>query len=101
MTAPMLQADPQAPLFRRFSSSFGEHVLVVPHSRIYDVEDALAAEIDRGSINATQLLAPLMASALGEAALDSFVVPTPQSISLNISSSCNLACTYCYAARGG
>ena len=36
----------------------------------------------------------------GEAALDQIVEPEPQSISLNISSSCNLGCTYCYADKG-
>ena len=29
------------------------------------------------------------------------VTPAPQSLSLNVSSSCNLSCGYCYADRGG
>ncbi|WP_407667440.1 radical SAM protein [Microvirga lotononidis] len=37
---------------------------------------------------------------LGEDRLDVVPEPAPQSLSLNVSSSCNLACTYCYAGRG-
>ncbi|QLH38116.1 MAG: radical SAM protein [Defluviicoccus sp.] len=33
--------------------------------------------------------------------LDRISEPLPQSISLNVSSSCNLGCAYCYAGRGG
>lgn len=35
-----------------------------------------------------------------DADLAAVVMPAPQSLSLNVSSSCNLSCGYCYADRG-
>jgi uncharacterized protein len=85
-------AESAAPLLRHFRSAVGEHVLVVPHTRIFDVEGD-------GDAAADWLSATALAS-FGEASLDAIAEPSPQSISLNVSSSCNLACGYCYAARG-
>ncbi len=87
-------ADPAAPLFYRFHSGAGEHVLIVPYSRIFDIAgEEASAGLDADAVS---LAAPVE----GEAALDAIAEPPPQSISLNVSSSCNLACSYCYAARG-
>jgi uncharacterized protein len=82
-----------APALRRFRSAVGEHVLVIPHSRIFDV-------VGDGDTPADWLSATAEAG-FGEEPLDAIAEPAPQSISLNVSSSCNLACGYCYAARGG
>ena len=38
-------ADAGAPLFKRISSRAGEHVLVVPHSRIYDLPSDIAGAV--------------------------------------------------------
>jgi uncharacterized protein len=70
----------------------GEHLLVVPYSRIFDIangEDLSAIDIDA-----------LAAPDAHDDPLDQIDEPAPQSISLNVSSSCNLACHYCYASRG-
>ena len=89
-------ADPGAPLARRFRSRVGEHLLVIPFSRIYDLpEDAAGFDI------ADPLIASLAQPGEGDAPLDGIAEPAPQSLSLNVSSSCNLGCSYCYAARGG
>lgn len=91
---PTIAADAAAPLFHRFRSGVGEHVLVVPYSRIFDIasdDDFTWLDIEA---------APLAEPAFGEASLDAISEPAPQSISLNVSSSCNLTCGYCYAARG-
>ena len=84
----------------RFHSAAGEHLLVVPFSRIFDIpgHDAVALDADPDALRA--LATSLGQIAPGEAALDQIVEPEPQSISLNISSSCNLGCTYCYADKG-
>jgi uncharacterized protein len=73
---------------------------VVPFSRIFDIpgHDAVALDADPDALRA--LATSLGQIAPGEAALDQIVEPEPQSISLNISSSCNLGCTYCYADKG-
>jgi uncharacterized protein len=81
-----------APLLHHFRSAVGEHVLVIPHTRIFDVEGDGDAAADR--------LAATTQAGFGEAPLEAIAEPAPQSISLNVSSSCNLTCGYCYAARG-
>jgi uncharacterized protein len=94
----IVEGDSLAPLFHRFSSNEGEHVLIVPHSRIFDVpEEFRLGDKDEES---TSLFSALGQTASGEEELDGVVAPTPQSLSLNVSSSCNLSCSYCYAARG-
>jgi uncharacterized protein len=93
-------ADASAPLFKRVSSDRGEHLLVVPHSRIYDLPPDLAARFDAGDPDAIHLAEALAQTAAGEDPLEEIPEPEPQSISLNVSSACNLACTYCYADRG-
>jgi uncharacterized protein len=89
-----------APLHYRFSSSAGEHVLVVPYSRIFDIA-ADEGEAGQDSIDYELAAAAFGEMLPGEAPLDMVAEPAPQSISLNVSSSCNLTCGYCYAARGG
>src|SRR5437763_2503802 len=87
------------PLFHRFRSSAGEHVLVVPYSRIFDIatqDDESATDFAGLDLAAMVLAEPTY----GEASLEDLTEPPPQSISLNVSSSCNLTCGYCYAARG-
>ena len=94
-------ADTRAPLFKRIRSRAGEHVLIVPHSRIYDLPSDVAGQFDAGDPDAIHLAEALAQTAVGEEPLDLVPEPEPQSISLNVSSACNLACTYCYADRGG
>jgi uncharacterized protein len=84
----------------RFRSAVGEHLLVVPFTRIFDLPAAEAATLDSDSAALDRLVHSLAEPAPGEAALDLIVEPAPQSISLNVSSSCNLGCSYCYADRG-
>jgi uncharacterized protein len=102
MNAPFatVVADPVAPLFKRFASQFGAHLLVVPYSRIFDLPSDLAARFDAGDPAAFHLAEALAHAADGEESLDMVPEPAPQSLSLNVSSACNLACTYCYADRG-
>jgi uncharacterized protein len=101
MTAPLavIPGDTSAPLFKVFHSALGEHLLVVPHSRIFDLPHDPNGDADAQVLPAS-LLAALADTASGEVPLDHVVEPAPQSISLNVSSSCNLSCSYCYAARG-
>lgn len=95
-----VQNGPAAPVFKRFDLRAGLHVLIVPHTRIFDLPVELAAKFDRGDADAVALAHALSATAAGEDALDLVPEPAPQSLSLNVSSACNLSCTYCYADRG-
>jgi uncharacterized protein len=73
--------------------------LVIPYSRIFDV--AAGDEETENEFAELDLAAALLAEpAAGEEPLGAIAEPAPQSISLNVSSSCNLTCSYCYAARG-
>jgi uncharacterized protein len=105
----IIPGDESAPIFKRFRSVLGEHLLIVPHLRIFDLTGDLAAgnpatspgASDRQTSNLLDALAETLAHTLEEEVpLDYVVQPSPQSISLNVSSRCNLSCSYCYAARG-
>ena len=85
---------------RRFRSALGEHVLIVPFSQIYDLPRRAAAEWDADPARTARTIATLEPPADGDVALGEVPEPPPQSISLNVSSSCNLSCSYCYASRG-
>lgn len=93
-------APSAAPLYRRFRSARGEHLLVVPHSRLFDLSAEAAADLDIWPEEARRLAEALGETGAGEAPLDIVVEPAPQSLSLNVSSACNLSCGYCYADRG-
>ena len=92
MTAPRSQPH------LRFRSAAGEHLFLAAYSRLFDLPDdpGLAAEA-----TGRDALARLAMPAPGEQALDLVPDVAPQSISLNVSASCNLACSYCYAGQGG
>jgi uncharacterized protein len=85
----------------RFRSPAGEHLLVVPYSRIFDLSPGDAASFDGAELSTTSEMLDMVLEPLkDEVPLDLVVAPAPQSISLNVSSRCNLTCSYCYAARG-
>jgi uncharacterized protein len=96
----VIPGDDSAPIFKRFRSAVGEHLLIVPHSRIFDLTGDLVAHLDTSDRQTAGLLAAMADTLDGEVPLDYVIQPSPQSISLNVSSSCNLSCSYCYAARG-
>jgi uncharacterized protein len=96
----IVPSAPQAPNHRRFRSDVGEHLLVIPHTRIFDLSHALAASLDLDVQAADRFAAALGETSELEADLAAVVTPAPQSLSLNVSSSCNLSCGYCYADRG-
>jgi uncharacterized protein len=88
-----------APPHLQFASGAGDHLFLAAYGRLYDLPrgtrlDPLAAET-------VALLDSLSLPGPGEESLVGIHVPTPQSLSLNVSASCNLACTYCYAGQGG
>jgi uncharacterized protein len=91
--APTVPAPPNAPDVHRFQSRFGEHVLLVPFSAIYDLADT--NDDPEPLIRAALLDGPAV-----EPPLDHIAEPAPQSISLNVSNRCNLGCVYCYASGG-
>ncbi len=67
-----------------------------PHLRRRGRDEEAENEFAELDLAAARLAEP----AAGEEPLDTIAEPAPQSISLNVSSSCNLTCSYCYAARG-
>ena len=54
-----IEADPTAPLFRRFRSAAGDHLLIVPHTRIFDMPPALAERFDADTDDTDRLVAML------------------------------------------
>ena len=88
-----------APRWRTFTSTVGHHLLVLEHSQVFDISAALYTALVDLDAAAEAALEPLLAPGR-RLNLDTPMAISPQSISLNVSSSCNLACTYCYAGRG-
>jgi uncharacterized protein len=89
------------PMTKQFRSSGGDHLLIVPHSRIFDLTEDLAEALRAGNPDAVSLAQALALPSQGEVELDHVVAPPAQGLSLNVSSACNLSCSYCYADRGG
>ena len=89
------------PLYRIFESEGYDYLLVVPHSRIFSVEKRFTAALAGGESWAVDLVNELTHEVGSEQPLDQVPLPTPQSISLNVSHACNLGCSYCYAGQGG
>jgi uncharacterized protein len=94
-------AAPGAPLHRIFESEGYDYLLVVPHSRIFGVEKRFTAALANGESWAVDLVREFTHEVGSEQPLDQVPLPTPQSISLNVSHTCNLGCSYCYAEQGG
>lgn len=90
--SPAAAAEP----FLRFRSGAGEHLFVTAYSRLFD----LAPDVMDEEVTGGKMLRSLGRPAPGQAPLDLVPHVEPQSISLNVSASCNLACTYCYAGQG-
>jgi uncharacterized protein len=87
-----------------FDSRFGNHLLVVDGSRIYDIDAEFRAEIESSlSHNLDRLDAVLRARGLkGTRFVDDLPLEDPplRNLSLAIAQKCNLACGYCYAQGG-
>ncbi len=92
-------ADPEADAFRVFRSALGTHVLLLARSQVFDVSPDLAEALQRGDPEARQLLEDTASTEANPSLADVPEIP-PQSISLNLTSACNLGCSYCYADRG-
>jgi uncharacterized protein len=89
-----------APVHHHFRSSAGDHLLIVPFSRIYDMPAKFAARLKAEDPDALGLTETLALPGLEDVPLDQISTPAPHSLSLNVSSNCNLSCSYCYASRG-
>jgi len=58
--------EPTAPMFHRFRSAAGEHLLIVPYSRVFDLSPELARSIDGGGSDRDALVARLAQPSPGE-----------------------------------
>ncbi len=92
-------SNSSSPAWKTFTSDGSSHLFVVGDSRVYDITNDVKQKLDcNDSVTLKQL-----SSILKHKPLQSMQVPEPlppQSISLNVSSSCNLGCAYCYASKG-
>jgi uncharacterized protein len=83
----------------RFSSTAGEHLFLAAYGRLFDIP--AGAGLDTGTAEGRDLLVQLATPGDGEDDLTAIPEVAPQSISLNVAATCNLACGYCYAGQGG
>jgi uncharacterized protein len=96
-----IAASPRTRLWRTFESSVGSHVLAIPHSRLFDIDQNLLQALEDEEHWAVEAVNNLCRTQEGEVSMETVPSIAPQSISLNVSSSCNLRCRYCYAGQGG
>lgn len=96
MNAPHATAPPP---HLQFASRAGNHLFIAAHGRLFDLPEG--NELDLRAPGAAALLESLAEPRGGEQSLLGIAAPEPQSVSLNVSASCNLACGYCYAGQGG
>jgi uncharacterized protein len=99
-SARRVESSSTAPAHFRFRSRVGDHLLIVPFTRVYDLPEDFARRVDHGDPAALALAASLALPGPLDIPLDDVPAPSPHSISLNVSSTCNLTCSYCYASRG-
>jgi uncharacterized protein len=101
MSALAISGDPEASPYRVFDTPVGPHLLVIGQSRIFALDPKFAEALLTGDPSAHREVTQLAQEVPGEISPASIPEPSPQSISLNVSASCNLTCGYCYAGRGG
>ncbi len=83
------------PEYHRFVSPLGEHVLLLEDSSIFD----LPTRLDDAELGSKlRELSPARARIANAEQIAA--AARPRSISLNVSSGCNLSCSYCYASQG-
>ena len=92
---------------RLFETSAGRHLFVADGSRIYDIDAATAAAVERalgdpGVAGSDDVRAALGLAADGKRWIDGTPAAPPplHSISLNVAQACNMTCHYCYAEAG-
>lgn len=92
-----------------FQSGFGSHLFIADGSRIYDVDQNVAAKLGVCSALATDgISGDELWTALGlfSSAVPRYInehplnPPSLFSISLNVAQACNMSCGYCYADTG-
>jgi uncharacterized protein len=91
----------QAPIWHTVRSDVGVHLLAVAGSKLFDIDESFARALENDDPAALAAVTSALYDSDEQASLD--VVPystTPQAISLNVSSACNLGCSYCYAGGG-
>jgi len=88
-----------------FESPFGCHLFAADGSRIFDIDETLAADVapllERGATS--EVWSALgVANGAGRRWIDERPSPVPPlgSISLNVAQACNMSCGYCYADEG-
>jgi len=72
-----IPCEPAAPMLHRFRSDDGEHLLVIPYSRLFDLSPELARVLERGGAECDDLVRALAQPAIGEDPLDDVVAPQP------------------------
>ncbi len=93
--------------FHLFESQFGQHLLVVDGSRVFDLDPLWAEQLQQWLVaeEVTAEMSAFQQSWLmpgGQVAIDDTPLEPPplRSLSLNVAQSCNLGCHYCYADAG-
>jgi uncharacterized protein len=81
-----------------FETAHGFHVLVVDGSRVYSIDESVAARLrSQGAADVLKELGLADRGFVSDVAPETVAI---RSLSLAVAQKCNLACTYCYAQEG-
>src|SRR5262249_53857786 len=91
-----------------FRTSRAAHLFIADGSRIYDIDQTTASELETllaGASGNRDLTGIWDALGIGAnerriQPSDRLETPTPRAFSLNVSQACNMSCGYCYADKG-
>ncbi len=75
-------------------------VLLLEDSRLFEVDNHLFDQLERGDPDAVDVLRSFKAGPGAGALAELRELPAPRAVSLNVAQACNLACRYCYADEG-
>jgi uncharacterized protein len=98
----MAASAPRSPALHLFADSAGNHLFLADGSRLYDIDAALFARIQRAAdddaiVGILRELGLWGAPFIDDRPLDP---PPLYALSLAVAQKCNLACVYCYADQG-
>jgi len=99
----MKASRPRSPEVHSIVTSLGEHAFVSNGSRIYDLDEATAADLQRhlgAADGVEELLERLGLGRVVSMQPEVGWTPPVRALSLAVSQACNLACGYCYAKGG-
>jgi len=105
----MYQSEDFTSNYKLFQTTFSNHLFVTNGSQVYDIDDTVVSKIleveksgNQFKEDSTlyQFLRKFQGTKYISKDIDNVILPSVNSISINIAQACNMSCSYCYADEG-